>query len=90
MITADLISSLSETHGITKAESKELYEDLTSVMQSKFAKEGGVTINNFGRFTVKMRKSRVSYNPSDNEFWKLPQKLVLNFSPSLKLKNHLG
>lgn len=56
MKTPDLISRLSEKYGITKVESKDLYDSLSSIMQYNFAKETGIAIPGFGTFTIKKEK----------------------------------
>ena len=89
MNTTDMISRLSEKSALSKVETKDLYNTLTSIMHKKFAKEGGIAITRFGNLKVKLRKSRIGFNPSDEYFWKYPKRLVLTFSPSLRLKKRV-
>lgn len=89
MNTSDLIENVSEKSEISKAESKELYETLSSIIQSHFANETGIVIPQFGTFTVKEKSSRQSFNPATGEYMLLPKKLLLNFTAANQLKEDL-
>lgn len=89
MNTSDLLQYISEKSGISKTESKELYETLTAIMQEHFENESGVFIPKFGSFQVKEKPGRRSFNPASKEHVMLPKKLTLSFTPVNHLKEDL-
>ncbi|MEA2076410.1 MAG: HU family DNA-binding protein [Candidatus Marinimicrobia bacterium] len=89
MNTSELIQSVSEKSEISKTESKDLYEALTSIMESHFTSETGIVIPQFGTFNIKEKNSRQSFNPASREYVLLPKKLLLTFVPASQLKEDL-
>jgi DNA-binding protein HU-beta len=89
MNTSDLIQSVSEKSEISKTESKDLYEALTSILESYFKNETGAVIPQFGSFNIKEKNSRQSFNPASREYVLLPKKLLLAFVPAAQLKEDL-
>ena len=89
MNTSDLIQSVSEKSEISKTESKDLYEALTSIFESYFKNETGAVIPQFGSFNIKEKNSRQSFNPASREYVLLPKKLLLTFVPAAQLKEDL-
>ncbi len=89
MNTSDLIQSVSEKSEISKTECKDLYETLTSIMESHFTSETGIVIPQFGSFNIKEKNSRQSFNPASREYVLLPKKLLLSFVPAAQLKEDL-
>jgi len=89
MNTSELIQSVSEKSEISKSECKDLYETLTSIMESHFTSETGVVIPQFGSFNIKEKDARQSFNPATKEYMLLPKKLIVTFVPASQLKEDL-
>lgn len=62
---------------------------LTSEMASYLEEEATISIVGFGNFEVKKKLERVVINPSTKQRMLIPPKMVLNFKPSVNLKEKL-
>lgn len=81
----DLIQHVYERHDLKKAEIKAIVEDtLQGIVQLATDKQK-LTLREFGRFEVRMRKARINRKPIQGEPSVIPAREVLHFTSSTLL-----
>ena len=79
MNKADLVNSISEQTGLSKAKSGQVVDTLTSVITETLSKGEKVTLVGFGTFTTSDRSARKGRNPKTGEVIDIPAKRVAKF-----------
>lgn len=59
---------------------------LLSVMTQELQDGKTIALQGFGTFEVKKKQERISVNPATQQRMLIPPKLVLNYKPSITLK----
>ena len=86
----DLVQSVAEKTGLTKADSSRALEAVIESIQEGLQKEGKVTIVGFGTFEAKKRPAREGHNPQTGEKLTIPARVVVSFKAGSKLKDELN
>ena len=84
-----MVAKLSDKHGITKKQAKEVFDGVFGMIKDELADGEKVAIPGFGSFTVKDRKERKGRNPHTNEEMIIPASKTIGFKPSSGLKEAL-
>ena len=90
MNKSELINELSKVSKLTKKDCNLCLNALTSVVESSLSKGENITLAGFGKFELKNKKSRNSYNPYLKKTVKIPAKLVPTFRAGKKLKEAIS
>lgn len=85
------IDNLSEETGLDKDQCSSLINELIDIFGTNLVEDEMISIPSFGSFELRKRKERVMNHPSSPKKRLLvPPKLVINFKPSLILKNKIN
>lgn len=87
MNKSELITELSKTSKLTKKDCATCLNALTNVVSRELRRGENITLSGFGKFEVKKKQSRNSYNPYLKKTIKLPAKLIPSFKPGKNLKD---
>ena len=91
MNKSDLVDSLADATGITKADASRAVDALFStdggIIQRALKKGDRVQITGFGTFEAKKRKARLGRNPATGEPIKIPAKTVVKARIIKQLKD---
>lgn len=85
----DLIDQFAESTGLPKTQAKEFVEDSVSVLSKNLSEGKGVSIPDLGTFSTKVKEVKKVYNPHHESYIMVPPKRVVEFSPSVHLKDEL-
>ncbi len=84
----DIIKAMAkEVDGLTLAMAGASLEAFITCINQALAKHQTVTINNFGKFGVRYRQSRLGIHPQTQTEIQIPATVVPFFSPSAGLKH---
>jgi nucleoid DNA-binding protein len=89
MNNKDFLAKLSERTGYSTDDTQKLVQSAIKVLGKKLEDGNTVQINSFGIFEVKKRLERVITNPGTGQKMLVPPKLVLNFKPTVSIKEQL-
>lgn len=90
MNKAQLVNSLSEKTGLTKAKSNEVIDTLVSVISETLSNGEKVTLVGFGTFNTSQRDARKGRNPKTGETVDIPAKRVPKFKPGSELTKNVN
>ncbi|MFN5181688.1 MAG: HU family DNA-binding protein [Bacteroidota bacterium] len=90
MNKADLIVSIADKTGLTKADSSRALEAALEAITGALKKEERVALVGFGTFTAKERMERLGINPRTLESVNIPSKIVVKFKSGFKLDAKLN
>ncbi len=85
MNKAQLIDSIAEQSGLTKADSKKALEAFVSSIGSSLKKGDKIALVGFGSFAVADRPARTGRNPQSGKEIKIPAKKIVKFKPGSEL-----
>lgn len=86
MNSTDLLKTLSVKSDITVSEAKNHLNTLTELLQTYFVEGSGIAVPQFGTFNVKKKDKRKGFNPDSGKHVEIPEKRILAFSPSSRMK----
>ena len=75
----ELVVESAKRCGLNQTEAKTLMEATFDTLASILGKEDSLTVQNFGTFSVKFRKSHRFYNPFRSKMMIAPKKLSVSF-----------
>ena len=87
---ADLTEALRGALGYSRQYNRKILESLLSLMKSEFKKGRGIKIHGFGRFAVKVKKSRAGRNPVTGKSIRIKSRRVLAFRAGGALKSRFN
>lgn len=87
MNKSQLITELSKTSKLTKKDCTSCLNALTKVVLTTLGKGENISLTGFGKFEVKNKRARNSYNPYLKKMVKLPARLTPTFKPGKNLKD---
>jgi DNA-binding protein HU-beta len=90
MTKAELVSSVSEQTGLSKAKSNEVINAITSAISNALSNGDKVTLVGFGTFTTTERSARKGRNPKTGEVIDIPAKRVAKFKPGSGLNETIN
>lgn len=80
MKKAEIIASLAERTGVTKADAERVFNETFNIFKEELSKMNSVSINGFGTFKISERAAREGHNPMTGE------KIQIAASKSVSLK----
>lgn len=86
----ELILSVSETSGLSKADSTRALEAIMQSIQNELKKHNDVSLSGFGTFSISQREARKGRNPQTGEAISIPAKKHLKFKAGKTLKEALA
>ena len=89
MIKNDIIKTLCDKTGYSRAFSKKLIDDLIDIIINNI-KFGKVTIKNVGSFKIINKKERIGRNPKTKEKFIISARKTVSFTPSKKISKDLN
>lgn len=89
MTYQELIDTLADSRDIPKTEAKEMVEGIFGTLKEELGRGRGVSVPGLGTFKTKTRESRKIYSPHHKKEMMIPPKRVVDFSPSVNLKEKL-
>lgn len=89
MTYKELIDQLAESTGLPKTQVKVFVEDTISVLSKNLSRGTGMSIPDLGTFSTKVTEVKKVYNPHHEQYMVVPPKRVVEFSPSVRLKEDL-
>ena len=90
MNKSELITELSKVSKLTKKDCNACLDALTQVVSKSLSKGENVTLTGFGKFEVKNKKARNSFNPHLRKTVLLPASKLPSFKAGKNLKEAVG
>lgn len=90
MTKADLVASMAEAAGVSKAVGEKALNGFISAIGKALKKGDKIALTGFGTFSVSNRKARMGRNPQTGEAIKIKAAKVPKFSAGKSLKEAVG
>jgi DNA-binding protein HU-beta len=90
MTQTEIVSAMAEKSGMTKAATKEFFEDLAKLAAGEVKKAGEFTLPGFGKLATSHRKAREGRNPATGAIIKIAAKTTLKFRVGKAMKDAVG
>lgn len=84
-----IASQVADKMGVTKKEASEYIDAFLDIVAEQLVQGESVSLVNFGKFDVKMRKERKGRNPQTREEMIIPAQRALSFSAGKGLKDRV-
>lgn len=85
MNKTELINSIAEKSGLTKADSKKALDAFIESVTEEVKKDGKVALVGFGTYSVTQKSARKGINPRTKAVINIPAKKVVKFKPGAEL-----
>jgi DNA-binding protein HU-beta len=85
MNKAQLIDSIAEKAGLTKADAKKSLDAFVEATTDALKNGDRVALLGFGSFSVASRSARTGRNPQSGQAINIPEKKVIKFKPGAEL-----
>ena len=89
MNKAELVEEVAGRVGLTKKETNNVVDAITSAITDTLAMNERVTLVGFGTFEVRRRKARTGVNPQTRERLDIPAKNVVRFKAGKGLRERV-
>ena len=86
MNNKEFIAELARRTGYNNKDTAQLVTSVLGVMTQELQEGKTIALQGFGTFEVKKKLERISVNPATQQRMLIPPKLVLNYKPSITLK----
>jgi len=90
MTKADLVASMADAAGVSKAVAEKALNGFISAIGKALKKGDKIALTGFGTFSVSNRKARMGRNPQTGEAIKIKAAKVPKFSAGKSLKEAVG
>ncbi len=90
MNNAELVETLVQTHGMTKADARKVVDDVMAAIVAAAAKDDEVSLAGFGKFKIKDSPAREGRNPATGETIQIAASRKLTFVPAKAVKDALN
>ncbi len=90
MNKADLIGSIADKSGLSKADASKALEAFTDSVEAALKSGDRVSLVGFGSFSVDKRDARTGRNPRTGEEIQIAAKNVVKFKPGAGLSNSVN
>ena len=90
MTKADLVASMADAAGVSKAVAEKALNGFISAIGKSLKKGDKIALTGFGTFSVSNRKARMGRNPQTGEQIKIKAAKVPKFSAGKSLKEAVG
>jgi integration host factor subunit alpha len=87
---ADIITAIQTENGFTVDKSKESVENLLEVIKRTLESGEDVLVSGFGKFQIKNKRKRKGRNPATGDDMILPNRRVVTFKYSGRLKDKVN
>jgi nucleoid DNA-binding protein len=87
MNRADIVETVADAIGLTRAEVSAVFESALKLIEQDLARGGTVELRRFGTFKCVQRAARQAVNPRTGQPVKVPARVIPTFKPSPKLRN---
>ena len=77
---------MAETHGLTKKQSQEIFDDMATQITKRLKKGERIRINGLGTLEVRKRPARMGRNPATGEAIKIKASKKVAFRVAKELK----
>ncbi len=85
---ADLVEAVSRALGLRRRDCASLLEDTLEVIADRLVAGEGVTITNFGTFSIRRAGARLGRNPRTREAVPIAARRVVRFRPARILRHY--
>lgn len=90
MTNKEFIQELSKRINKSATRTQDLTSSLIEAINKEIkCNENGLYIHGFGAFEVRKKKERIIVNPLTKQRMLVPPKLIVNFKPSMKIKDKI-
>ena len=86
MTKAEMVKSLAEKTGMTKADSERAFNGVFELLKEELAQGNRVAVAGFGTFRISNRAARAGKNPRTGEAIKIPASKSVAFKAGSELK----
>jgi len=90
MNTADLVQKIAGAHGLSKANARQVVDDIFAAITDAAARGEEVSLNGFGKFKLKQSAAREGRNPATGEAIQIAASKKLAFAPAKAVKDKLN
>jgi len=90
MNKAELVQEVAGKVGLTKKETNNVVDAITSAIADSLERNERVTLVGFGTFEVRRRRARTGVNPQTRERLDIPAKNVVRFKAGKGLRERVG
>jgi integration host factor subunit alpha len=87
---ADVIQTVAEKNGFSKAKASDTVETLIEIIKRTLEAGEDVLISKFGKFSVNRKQERIGRNPATGEAMVLRSRRIVTFKCSGKLRDKLN
>ena len=89
MNNKEFISLLASRNNIKASEAQRIMDNMIASLGNCFMEGDSVQLASFGCFEVKKKLERIMVNPTSGQRMLVPPKLVLNFKPTMQMKDKI-
>jgi integration host factor subunit alpha len=86
----DIVEDIQGSVGFPKRETAQIVDKALEIMKSTLVGGDSVMISGFGKFSVHQKRARKGRNPKTGETMTLPERRVVTFKVSRKLKERVN
>ena len=90
MSKSDLVATMAELSGLSKADSEKALNAFMDAVKKGLKEEGKISLVGFGTFEAKQKPAREGRNPITGETIKIAAKVAPSFKAGSKLKEALN
>ena len=90
MNKTEFVKEISKKSKMTQKDCNNCLNAITQIIQKSLKNGDNINLVGFGKFEVKHRMARKSYNPQTRKVSMLPESKVPSFKPGKQLKNVVG
>jgi len=87
MTQSEVINHFSEKFGLKRGQTKELFDELSSLAVNEVKTNGEFVLPGFGKLVLSKRKAREGRNPATGDTIQIPEKTALKFRVGKSLKD---
>ena len=87
MSQSEVVNHFAEKYELTRAQVKELFEELANLATNEVKESGEFVLPGFGKLVLSERKAREGRNPQTGETIQIPAKTALKFRIGKGLKD---
>jgi DNA-binding protein HU-beta len=87
MTQSEVINHFSEKFGLKRAQTKELFDELSSLAISEVTASGEFVLPGFGKLVLSKRSAREGRNPATGDTIQIPEKTSLKFRVGKSMKD---
>ena len=90
MTQTETVSYMADKTGMTKAQAKDFFNNLSALAMKEVKKSGEFTVPGIGKLVKTRRKARTGRNPATGEPLKIPAKTTVKFRVGKAMKDSVA